>query len=218
VFTRQVLHGGTAFPGKNPRMADNETNLEGLLDELADASEKDDQISVVDIQDMVGHRSFAPLLAILGLIVMTPVGGIPGAPTMFGIIVILVAGQILLGQRTLWLPSGIRERSVPADKLKAGTEKIRPMARRVDRVFRPRWTFLTEGPALYAIALACVLLGAMLPPLELIPMGAVVPAIAVTMFALALMANDGFMALLGYIVCAVAVYLIAAVVPFAAIF
>jgi hypothetical protein len=195
-----------------------ETNLEDLLDELADAGENNEEISVNDIQDTVGHRSFAPLLAAFGLIVMTPVGGIPGAPTIFGLIVILVAGQILIGQRSLWLPSIIRERSIPADKLKAGTKKIRPIARRLDVVFRPRWTFLTEGRALYAIASACVLLGVMLPPLELIPMGATVPAMAITIFALALMANDRLMALLGYCVCFVAVYLLVAVIPFGADF
>lgn len=199
-------------------MADNETNLVDLLDDLADTSKKTDNISVIDVQDKVGHRSFAPLLAAFGLIVMTPVGGIPGVPTLFGVIVILVAGQILIGRQVLWLPSVIRERSIPADKLTAATKKIRPVARRIDLIFRPRWTFLTEGPALYAIAIACVLLGLMLPPLELIPLGAVVPAVAVTTFALALMANDGFMALLGYTICLVAVYLIATVVPFGAIF
>ena len=199
-------------------MSENKTNLEDLLDELSAASENTEEISVVDVQDTVGHRSFAPLLAAFGMIVMTPVGGIPGAPTIFGIIVILVAGQILIGQQSLWLPSVIRNRSIPADKLKAGTEKLRPIARRVDLVFRPRWTILTEGRALYAIALACVLLGFMLPPLEFIPMGAAVPAMAITVFALALMANDGLMAMLGYGVCLVAMYLLVSVVPFDAVF
>lgn len=194
-------------------MSENKTNLEDLLDELTAASEDKEEISVVDVQDKVGHRSFAPLLAAFGMIVMTPVGGIPGVPTIFGIIVILVAGQILIGQRSLWLPSVIRQRSIPTDKLKAGTKRLRPIARRVDVIFRPRWTILTEGRALYAIALTCVLLGLMLPPLEFIPMGAAVPAMAITVFALALMATDGLMALLGYGVCFVAVYLLVSVVP-----
>ena len=199
-------------------MSENKTNLENLLDQLSAASENNEEISVVDVQDTVGHRSFAPLLAAFGMIVMTPVGGIPGAPTIFGMIVILVAGQILIGRKSLWLPSVIRNRSIPADKLKAGTEKLRPLARRVDYVFRPRWTILTKGRALYAIALTCVLLGFILPPLEFIPMGAAVPAMAITVFALALMANDGLMAMLGYGVCFVAVYLLVSVVPLDAVF
>jgi len=199
-------------------MSDNNSNLEDLLDELSAASENTEEISVVDIQDTVGHRSFAPLLAAFGLIVITPVGGIPGVPTIFGIIVILVAGQILIGHRSLWLPAVIRNRSIPAGRLKAGTERLRPIARRVDVIFRPRLTLLTRGRAPYAIALSCVLLGLMLPPLEFIPMGAAVPAMAITVFALALMANDGLMAMLGYGVCFVAVYLLVSMVPFDAVF
>ena len=41
---------------------------------------------------------------------------------------------------------------------------------------------------------------------------------AITIFALALMANDRLMALLGYCVCFVAVYLLVAVIPFGADF
>lgn len=193
-------------------------DLEDLLDELADAGRRSADVSVADIQDTVGHRSFAPLLAAFGLIVISPAGAIPGVPTVYGVIVILLAGQILIGRKSLWLPSFVTCRAIESEKLQSGTEKIRPIAARVDRILRPRWTFLTQGPALYAIAAACVLLAATLPPLELVPWGAAVPAFAITVFALALMASDGVVAAIGYAACLAVVYLVSTALPFDAIF
>lgn len=194
-------------------MAGSAKDLEDLLDDLVAASETADTVSVADIQQAVGRRSFAPLLASFGLMVLTPVGAIPGVPTAFGIVVILLAGQILIGRHSLWLPKVLTDRAVSADRLRGSAEKIRPVAARVDRVLRPRLALLTQGISAYAIAAACVLLALTLPPLEFIPTGAALPAAAITAFALALMTGDGLLAMLGYSVFLATLWLVATAVP-----
>ena len=189
-------------------------DLEDLLDELVAASNAAESVSVADIQETVGRRSFAPMLAICGLLVLTPVGAIPGVPSAFGVVVILLAGQILIGRRSLWLPVFLTARAVSADRLRGSAEKIRPVAARVDRVLRPRLAVLTQGIAAYGIAAACVLLALTLSPLEFVPTGAALPAAAITAFALALMTGDGLLALLGYGVFAATLWLAAFALPF----
>lgn len=193
-------------------------NLEALLDQLSDVTGDNDEVSVGEIQSAVGHRSFAPLLVVFGLIVLTPIGGIPGVPTIFGVVVILLAGQILIGRKSLWIPSVITERSFGADKLGKGIDKIRPVASWIDKVLKPRLTVLTKGAGVYGIAAACVLIALVLPPMELVPGAATLPAASIVLFALALMAHDGLLAALGYAALVGTIYLVVTQVPFGVLF
>ena len=70
-------------------------------------------------------------------------------------------------------------------KLHEAIRFVRPVAGAVDRVIRPRLSWLTEGPFTYAIAAICILIALSISPLELMPFAAAAPALAVTCSALA---------------------------------
>ena len=88
-----------------PEMAEEREvhDLAELL-QVGRAGEGKDAASVADIQEVIGIRSFGSLLLAAGLIVLTPVGGIPAVPTAMAVVVVLVAGQLLVGLRSFWLP------------------------------------------------------------------------------------------------------------------
>lgn len=120
--------------GKTPQ------NLQGLLDSLAAASRNKDQISVRDLRDEIGRRSFAPLLLATSIVGFTPVGGIPGVATTLAVLITLIAVQIVLGFKSLWLPHFLLERKVNGPKLEKAVKKLQPVARVIDRAIRPRLT------------------------------------------------------------------------------
>jgi hypothetical protein len=184
-------------------------SLAELLDVLGRAGEGKAEASVGDIHEAIGIRSFGPLLLAAGLIGLTPIGDIPVVPTFLAVIVILIAGQLLIGLRGFWLPGFIRRRSVRRDRLHKAIRFVRPVARGVDRVIRPRLSWLTEGPFTYAIAAACVLIALAIPPLELVPFAATAPAVAVTLFGLGLIARDGTVIVLAFGFSAASFYLAA---------
>jgi hypothetical protein len=188
--------------------------LEDVLDTLCTLAEDEGEISVADVQKTVGKRSFAPFLLICGLIVLSPVGGIPGVPTLFAVVVLLTAGQLLLGRDSFWLPKPIRQRSIGDKKLQRGVDKLMKPARVVDRFLKPRLTFLACGPATYGVALACVALASFMPILEAVPFAVAAPAAAITAFALALVAHDGLLVILGMIATAASLYLITNIMLF----
>lgn len=189
-------------------------DLEDVLDQIKQLGHGRGEVSVGDIQEKVAHRSFGPLLVVLGLIVLTPIGGLPGVPTLFGIVVLLVAGQLLLGRSQFWLPGFVTRRSVETERLHKGADKVRPVAKWIDKLLRPRLVALTEGPAVYAVAVACIALALMLPALELVPWGATAPALAITAFALALISNDGLLAALGYAATIASFYVVGSLLVF----
>lgn len=163
------------------------------------AHEGHGRVSVADLMDMIGERSFGPLLLVPSLIALSPVGAIPFLPVITSILIVLIAGQILLGHEHFWIPGWLARRSMDAHALERGLEKFRPVARFIDHLLLPRLTWLTTGPAFYLIALLCVLIGLITPILEAVPfVGGIPPNAALVAFSLAITARDGLWALLAF--------------------
>ena len=186
-------------------------NLESVLDQLVEACNKDHhgRVSVADVQQIIGERSFGPMLLIPGLIGLSPIGAIPGLPGVMAIIELFFAWQILFGRRHPWLPGFISKRSITTSRLRRGVQALRPSARWVDRfLLRPRLTIFTRGPFFVIIALTCVFLSIIMPIIELVPLAGIVPNAALTAFGLAVTAHDGLWALIAFLSTAGSVYLL----------
>lgn len=119
-----------------------------------------------------------------GLLAAAPViGDIPSVPTITGLFVLLVAGQLVFHRDHFWLPRWMLRRSVTKDRLCKALEWLRRPARFVDRLLQPRLGALTRPPAVYAMAVVCGLIALSMPAMEVIPFAA----------------NVGLLALLGFI-------------------
>lgn len=184
-------------------------NLEDVIGIIRDLADTEDEVSVGDVQDAIGKRSFAPFLLIGGLFTLSPVGAIPGVPTLFGLVVLLTAGQMLIGRDYFWLPKSVESRAIDDDRIRKAADKLENPARRIDRFLKPRLTILTEDVASYLVALTCVALALTMPVLEAVPFAVAVPAAAISAFALALVSKDGLLAILGYLTSLGSLYLVA---------
>ncbi len=177
-------------------MPTNEPAL-GLTDILVKLADEPDggQLSLVSVVDTMQGRGFGPLLLAPTLMVLLPTGAIPGVPTLSALLIMLVAGQLVLGMRTPWVPRRLRRVSFEREKFQAAVARARPWTERIDRLLKPRLHFLTVWPFNRIGALVCLLLAAAMVPLELVPFAAAVPALIIALYALALAAHDGVMAL-----------------------
>ena len=174
-------------------------DLVGLLAILAKAGRTKTQISIRELREMIGRRSFGPLLLAASIVGFTPLGGIPGVPTALATIVVIIAIQIVLGFDSLWLPGFLLDRKVEGKKLVRGAKSLRPVARVIDKAIRPRLTFLTERPTSYVIAVVCVMIALTVPPLELVPFVDIPLWAALVAFSLALVAHDGLLAIAAFV-------------------
>jgi hypothetical protein len=174
-------------------------DLVGLLAILAQAGRAKTQVSVRELRDVIGRRSFAPLLLAASIVGFTPLGGIPGVPTTLATIVVIIAVQIVMGFESLWLPRFLLDRKVEGKKLVRGAKSLRPVARAIDRAIRPRLTFLTERPTSYLIAVVCAMIALTVPPLELVPFVDIPLWAALVAFSLALVAHDGLLAIAAFV-------------------
>ena len=176
------------------------TTLDQMLDCMGEVAEDGESVSLNDILNVVGRRSFGPLLLVPGLVTSAPlVGDVPGVPVMMGVFVILVSVQVLLRRETFWLPQWMLRRSVRSATLGKAVSKLRKPARFVDRLIHPRLGFLVRARAIFFIAVCCIVIAAATPVMELIPFSANGAGAALVFFGLALIAQDGLFALLAHL-------------------
>lgn len=184
---------------------DKELNsLEKVLDSIGRKAPESGHVSLDEILDAVGRRSFGPILLIAGLITVTPIiGDIPGVPTLMGVLVFLIAIQILFRREHLWLPDWLLRKSVDKEKLCKVINWLRKPAGRIDHLLRPRLTRFTRDQGVYVIAVTSILIAAAMPPMEFVPFSANGAGAALTAFGLALIADDGLLVLLSLLITAV---------------
>lgn len=176
-------------------MGEQPGNLEELLDRIGQAAEERDRVSLGEIVATVGRGSFGSLLLLAGVITVSPLSGIPGMPTLMGLFVILVAGQMLCGREHFWLPGWLVRRSVKRSRVDKALRWLRRPARFIDRGLKPRLDPMLRRPGLLLIALVCTAIGFTMPPMEIIPFTVNGAGAAITIFGLALIARDGLLAL-----------------------
>lgn len=189
-------------------------SLAEVVEQVTHSGEPGEPISVDEIIEAIGQRSFGPLIVVPGLIVLSPLSGMPGVPTLGGIAVLLIAGQMLLGRESPWLPELLRRRTISNDRMAKAGSFLMPVARFVDRFTGRRLVWLTRKPYSYLIAAACVLIALVMPPLEVIIFANVLTAAAITAFGLALVADDGLLAAIAFALAAGSIGLLVTTVFF----
>ncbi|MFO7703554.1 MAG: exopolysaccharide biosynthesis protein [Halopseudomonas sp.] len=179
---------------------DHPRNLQQLFDCIDQAEEEDGRVFWSAIMNEVGRRSFGPLLLLGGLTVLAPIiGDLPGVPTLIGMVVLLIAVQLLFGRQNFWLPGFMLKRSVSKDKLHKALAWLNKPARFIDKLLRPRLSHVTSGPMVRVIAIVCLAIALAMPVMEFVPFSANLAGIALTAFGLALIARDGLLALIAFV-------------------
>lgn len=172
-----------------------------LLDGL-DQAAQGDVVSVQDVLDQIGDRSIMPVVLVIALMLVSPLSGIPGLPTLSSVIILIVMGQALLRREHLWLPSILRNRAVRADRLQRAARWMRRPAAWIDQHAHRRLVVVTLGPLRWLSLLVCMLVPMIFPFLELLPFVTSIGALAVALISFGLLVRDGLYVLLGYCVIA----------------
>ncbi|WP_308367689.1 MULTISPECIES: exopolysaccharide biosynthesis protein [unclassified Microbulbifer] len=175
------------------------TSLQQLLDHIAKTARHRKRISLDMVVRAVGQRSFAPLLLLVGIILFSPLSGIPGLPTTMALLVLLVAVQLLLGRKHFWMPGWILHRSISKARLIKALYWLQSPTRVIDRWLHPRLRLLVGRTGTYVIAIICVVIALVLPIMEVVPFSATAAGLTLTAFGLALVAQDGLLAMLAFV-------------------
>lgn len=167
-------------------------NLEDLLDHLEENT-SGEEATLDDVRDAVGHRAYGPLLLAIGLINVSPIGMIPGIWLFTATIALIVAFQLLISADEPWMPDGVLKKSFPRKRMKQTNKWLKPWAKRVDSVIRPRFTFLFNPPVLQLVALLAIAMALITYPLSMIPGAGIISGTALVLIGLGLTVRDGLL-------------------------
>lgn len=179
-------------------MSSNEQSTGALLDIISDSDEGRKRVKVGTLLRAIGSRGVGAFIMLPALIDLSPIGGIPGVPTFFAVLIFLICIQILFGLEHMWFPNWIEQRSISAQRLENAVQYLRPVGRFFDRWFHRRYEFLVKGPFMRATAIACITLCLFIPPLEIVPFGATLPMLAFFAFGGAILAQDGILNIIAW--------------------
>jgi hypothetical protein len=174
------------------------------LQELLNADDERG-LSINEITCAVGEKGFGLLLIVLSLPSALPVPA-PGYSTPFGVVMALIALQMIRDRKTVWLPQRLGTIRIKPKLAKTMLGTASKFLNKIERYIRPRqkWIRGHAGQASLAFVvlnMACLM---MLP----IPLTNTFPAIVIFMIGIGLSEEDGLLAIGAFTVgcCALILY------------
>jgi hypothetical protein len=161
-----------------------------------------ERLSLQDLLDGLGERSFGFLLLLFGIAcAIAP----PGFATVFSVPLMLFSLQMVAGFDSPWLPRSIGARSFAKADLEATLKRAVPAMRWVEKICRPRLEFLVGelGERLLGLLVFILTIVIALPgPGTNFP-----PGVAIAFMSIAIIERDGLLVFAGVLASMVALYI-----------
>jgi hypothetical protein len=177
-----------------PNQQDDVTHdLARLLRRLADDG-AERGLTLREIRDRLDERAYGLLILLLSIPCLVP--GLYGVPQAVGLIIILVAAQLLIGREEPWLPRWVLNLRARAAWLKAMADFAETRLGRIDRLSRPRLLGFATGAG-EKLAAAFMILATLT---IVLPLTNTIPSIALALLSVGLIQRDGLFVIGGAVV------------------
>jgi hypothetical protein len=154
---------------------------------------------LADILLLAKERIFGFLLVILSLPSALPVPA-PGYSTPFGILIFLLAIQLITGAKSPWLSQRMMNHPLKLDTVQGFLKAGIPWLRRIEAIARPRLSYICTtlpGRVTIGSAIALMAISMMIP----IPGTNTLPAMGIFVTGFGLLEDDGAISLGGLVLC-----------------
>ncbi|MFB2836187.1 exopolysaccharide biosynthesis protein [Floridanema evergladense] len=161
--------------------------------------ERPAQVTLSDILSIAGERIFGFLLVILSLPSALPVPA-PGYSTPFGVLLFLLAIQLVVGRKRPWLPNKMLNYPIKLETVQGFLKAGLPWLKRIEAITRPRLTYICTtlpGRVFIGCAIALMATSMMIP----IPGTNTLPAMGIFVTGFGLIEDDGAISLGGLVLC-----------------
>jgi hypothetical protein len=160
-----------------------------LGEQLASIIEQlpEDSLTLGELLDVFGDEGLLLLTILLTIVFLIPVS-IPGVSTVFGGAILLIGVSRLVG-RPLWLPRRLREKALPAAKLRPALTGGMSWVRRLERISKPhRLAGLVDGRVANVFNNLAFILAALLlmAPFGFVPFSNTLPGVALLFYGIGL--------------------------------
>ncbi|WP_026734136.1 exopolysaccharide biosynthesis protein [Fischerella sp. PCC 9605] len=161
--------------------------------------EQPSQVRLADILLLAKERIFGFLFVVLSLPSALPVPA-PGYSTPFGILIFLLAIQLIVGSKTPWLPQRMVNHSIKLETVQGFLKAGIPWLQRIEAIARPRLIHICTtlaGRVTIGCTIALMGISMMIP----IPGTNTLPAMGIFVTGFGLLEDDGAISLGGLVLC-----------------
>ena len=158
-------------------------------------------VTLNEILEIAGERTFGFLFVLLSLPSALPIPA-PGYSTPFGVVIFLLAVQLIVGREQPWLPEKFRKKGFERSQIQGLLRKGIPWLQKIELVARPRLTPVCTsriGRTVLGCAIALMAISMMIP----VPLTNTLPAIGIFVTGFGLLDDDGAISLAGLTICAI---------------
>ncbi len=166
-------------------------------------------ITLEDVLELAGERIFGFLFVILSLPSALPLPA-PVISIPFGILMVVLAVQLIIGRKEPWLPAKFAKRPIKIETARKFIKAGIPWLRRIEAVSRPRLPFVcttVPGKVIIGLAIALMSIFMMIP----VPGTNTLPAIGIFVTGFGLLEDDGAISLGGLTICLIATILVTSI-------
>jgi hypothetical protein len=171
--------------------------ISDIMRRLMDGAARGDTVNVGHILHVFGVRGFAFIILMLALLNIV-IFMVPFISFLFGLPMVILAVQMVLGLRTPIFPKFIRHQTIRREPFLHGLEKAVLWMSKVERYIRPRFAPLSD-PLLNRIHGMLALVLAVMVTLP-IPLFNILPSIGLALLAIGMMQRDGLFIVASYVV------------------
>ena len=193
-------------PGARPPPPPRRKPLSEILSDIA-ADPMREFVAIADLIATLGGRGRAALILLFAVPNVLPAP--PGVSGLLGLPLLYLAVQMMQG-RLPWLPQLIGARGMPRDRFAQLVARLSPLLARAERLLRPRWPALVSHRAERGLGAACLVLAVVL--VLPIPLGNMLPALAICLIALGVLERDGLWVAAGLVTGALSLVVVGGVV------
>jgi hypothetical protein len=157
-------------------------------------------VTLREILTLAGERTFGFLFVLLALPSALPIPA-PGYSVPFGILLLVLAVQLIVGRTRLWMPDKWNDKAFDLATVQKIITAGTPWLRRLEAISRPRLTPLcasSPGRVVIGVAIALMAISMMIP----IPLTNTLPAMGIFVTGFGLLDDDGAISLAGLVLCA----------------
>jgi hypothetical protein len=162
--------------------------------------EAPEHVTLAWLMGRLGERSFGIVLLLLALL-----GVMPGLSLLAGVLLLVIAAQMILARPGPVFPRRISARPFAARRLANAVRRVVPVLRAMERIIRPRWPTPFQMTKRVVGGVVLLLACSLFAP---VPLSNIPPALVIGLIAFAYLEEDG--ALLGIALVAALIMLAAA--------
>ncbi len=189
-----------------------QTHLSAELNDFVSGLQTE-ETTIGAVLDAIADRGFGLILLILALPAALPLPA-PGYATPFGLMMGLLALQMMRGRSTPWFPERVRKRKISKSKLAWTVKNAGVPLRFVEWIIRPRLSGLARNRAFLALVGFIVLLMSISMSMP-IPLTNTAPSFVIFVLAAGILEEDGLVLLGGLVLAPVAAGIAGVAVYFA---